>query len=167
MNRRRLDFEALRDSLLVAAGRLDRRMGGRPVELTVPAFSPRRAVYGFVDRMELPALFRAFDFANPDQHSPRRYTTTVPQQALFLMNDPFVLGQARALIARPDMAAAADPAERISRLYRLLYQRPPTSAQLELGRQYLRGAPAGEPAEAVWQRYAQALLLANEFAFVD
>ena len=56
----------------------------------------RRTVYGFIDRQNLPGLFRTFDFASPDAHSPQRFTTTVPQQALFLMNSPFVVEQAPA-----------------------------------------------------------------------
>jgi hypothetical protein len=72
MNRRRLDLEALRDSLLVAAGRLDTAMGGPSVELTQEPFPVRRTVYGFVERQNLPAMFRTFDFAGPDTHSPKR-----------------------------------------------------------------------------------------------
>ena len=64
-------------------------------------YSKRRAVYGFIDRQNLPGLFRTFDFASPDTHSPQRYTTTVPQQALFMMNSPFVIEQARALASKP------------------------------------------------------------------
>src|SRR5438445_6753774 len=62
MNRRRLDFEAQRDTLLAVVGRLDGRMRGAPVELTSRPFSPRRTIYGFIDRQNLPGLFRTFDF---------------------------------------------------------------------------------------------------------
>ena len=61
-------------------------------------------MYGFIDRQNLPGLFRTFDFASPDTHAPQRYATTVPQQALFLMNSPFVVEQAKALAARPEVA---------------------------------------------------------------
>ena len=101
MNRRRLDFEALRDSLLAAAGQLDSTMGGHSVELSTPPFAKRRAVYGFIDRQNLPGVFRTFDFATPDTTSAQRHVTTVPQQALFMMNSPFVVEQARALVAKP------------------------------------------------------------------
>ena len=94
MNRRRLDFEALRDSLLVAAGRLDKTIGGPAVQITEPPFATRRSVYGFIDRQNLPGFFRTFDFASPDAHTPRRPLTTVPQQALYMMNSPFALEQA-------------------------------------------------------------------------
>ncbi len=104
MNRQRLDFEATRDSLLAVAGTLDETRGGRPGNLGDAAFG-RRTIYGTIDRQNLPSLFRAFDFASPDATSPQRFTTTVPQQALYFMNSPFVIRQARALAARPDMRA--------------------------------------------------------------
>ena len=100
MNRQRLDFEAMRDSLLAVTGELDLTAGGRPVELFKPPFATRRTVYGLVDRQYLPGVFRVFDFANPDLHTPERYGTTVPQQALFFLNHPFVLDRARGLMKR-------------------------------------------------------------------
>ena len=75
MNRRRLDFEALRDSLLTVTGQLDTTMGGPSVEITSAPFSGRRSVYAFIDRQNLPGLLRTFDFANPDTHSPQRFIT--------------------------------------------------------------------------------------------
>ena len=98
-NRQRLDFEAMRDSILAVAGTLDLSEGGPSVVLTEPPFSPRRTVYGFIDRQNLDGVYRTFDFAVPDATSPKRFVTTVPQQALFLMNSPFVQAQARALAA--------------------------------------------------------------------
>jgi hypothetical protein len=95
MNRRRLDFEALRDTLLAAGGNLDLTVGGRAVEITGNDPAARRTVYGFIDRQNLPGLFRTFDLANPDTTSPQWFATTVPQQALYLMNSPFVLRQAQ------------------------------------------------------------------------
>ncbi len=85
-NRRRRDFESLRDATLAVAGSLDRSLGGEPVEITLETPSPRRTIYAMIDRQNLPALFRTFDFASPDAHSPGRYFTTVPQQALHLLN---------------------------------------------------------------------------------
>jgi hypothetical protein len=131
-NRRRLDLESLRDSLLVAAGRLDETMGGPSVSLTTAPFSARRSVYGFIERQNLPAFFRTFDFANPNTHTPERPLTTSPQQALFLMNSPFVFEQANHLAARSAAAnvtgveskvspqrARADAANRVRRINRL------------------------------------------------
>src|SRR5687767_5055675 len=100
-NPRRLDFEAMRDSLLAASGQLDLKMGGRPVDITAQPFIPRRSIYAFIDRQNLPGMFRTFDFASPDATSPQRFHTSVPQQALFMMNSPFVSEQAKKLADRP------------------------------------------------------------------
>src|SRR5207302_7031976 len=121
MNRRRLDFEATRDALLAVAGSLDRKVGGPPVtDMTAPSAS-RRTVYGFIDRLNLPGLFRTFDFPSPDATSPQRSTTTIAPQALFLMNNPFVLESARRVLQRPEVAAEKDPGKRVEQRYRLLY----------------------------------------------
>lgn len=149
-NRRRLQFESLRDSLIMAAGHLDRKIGGKSVDIFSEPFSNRRSVYGYIDRQNLPGTLRAFDFATPDAHSPQRFVTTVPQQALFLMNSPFALAQARALIARPEIAGEQDEAKRITTLYRLLYARSPDPEEIELGRAFLRGEHSELEAER-WQ----------------
>jgi mono/diheme cytochrome c family protein len=164
MNRRRLDFEALRDSLLAVAGRLDGRLGGAPIRDVVAPSATRRTIYGFIDRLNLPGLLRTFDFPSPDATSAQRDTTTVPPQALFLMNHPFVLECARSLCRRPDIAAERDPGRRVATLYQHLYQRHPTALELRLALDYV--AAAGSSTQA-WERYAQALLVANEFVFVD
>src|SRR5262249_38852763 len=166
MNRGRLDFEAMRDSLLFVAGRRNARVGGPPVNIVDPPFATRRSIYGFIDRQNLPGLLRTFDFASPDAHVPQRHTTTVPQQALFLMNSPFLVEQAKALVARPDVAGLAEPGPRIARLYRLLYERPPEPGETSLGLRFLAKAGRAEKLSP-WECYAQVLLLANEFAFVD
>ena len=98
-NRQRLDFEAMRDSVLAVAGTLDTTMGGPSVALQEPPLPTRRTVYGFIDRQNLDGVYRTFDFAVPDATSPKRFVTTVPQQALFLMNSPFVQQQASKLAA--------------------------------------------------------------------
>src|SRR5207249_3588694 len=78
-NRRRLEFESMRDTLLFVVGNLDPSFGGRPVDLIKKREgSSRRTVYGTIDRNDLPSLFRAFDFANPDLSTAQRDTTTVP-----------------------------------------------------------------------------------------
>ena len=82
-NRRRLDFEAMRDALLAAAGRLDTALDGRSIDIWAQPYSTRRSVYAFVDRQDLPGIFRIFDFASPDVSTPQRPTTSVPQQATF------------------------------------------------------------------------------------
>ncbi len=110
-NRRRLDLESMRDSLIAAAGRLDETVGGPSVQLTTAPFSNRRSVYGFIERQNLPAFFRTFDFANPNNSVGERAQTVSSQQALFLMNSPFVLQQAAELAARSDVAASNSSAD--------------------------------------------------------
>jgi hypothetical protein len=163
MTRKRLTWEGLRDNLLVAAGRLDPAVGGRSVDVFKEPFVTRRAVYGFIDRQNLPGTFRSFDMALPDTHAPQRFTTTVPQQALFLMNAPFVMEQAKALAAR---ANDADPTNRVAALYRLAYSRPPTAEEMQLALEFVK-APAEGMGLSPWDQLAQVLLSANEFAFVD
>jgi hypothetical protein len=164
MNRRRLDFEQLRDALILVTGKLDRRAGGPSVEITTAPFSRRRTVYGFIERQNLPGVFRTFDFANPDATSPQRYTTTVPQQALFLLNSPFVVEQAKGLASRT--AGELDPTRRIEQMYRFCFGRSPDPQERSLGLQFVQSGESGQPGTA-WDRYAQVLLLSNEFAFVD
>jgi hypothetical protein len=168
--RTRHDFEAMRDSLLSAAGTLDRTVYGRSVDLFKTPVSKRRAVYGYVDRQNLPGTLQAFDFASPEQHTPQRFQTTVPQQSLFLLNSPFVADAARAVIARSDVAKATDPAEKVKQLYRVTLCRNPTKAESDLATAFVAEA-AKETVTGgkltAWEQLAQVLLMSNEFAFVD
>jgi len=170
MNRRRLDLEAFRDSLLAASGNLDLAMEGPSIEMVSNATSRRRSVYGFVERQNLPGFFRTFDFASPDNHTPQRFTTTVPQQALFLLNSPFMVETSSALSRRKDVAENETLENKITALYRCVFGRDPRGEELELAKQFLGDTPV-KPTEKAhhqrWQRLAQALLLTNEFAFVD
>jgi hypothetical protein len=172
MNRRRLDFEGMRDALLFVSGRIDLRMGGPAVEMFEGKMSNRRSVYGFIDRQNLPGLLRTFDFANPDASNPQRFETTVPQQALFLLNSPFVMEQARQLVKRGEIASAALPEAKVRALYRVVLGRPPDGEELTMGLRFLQlaaaeTAPGGAQGLAPLERYAQVLLLTNEFMFVD
>jgi Protein of unknown function (DUF1553)/Protein of unknown function (DUF1549)/Planctomycete cytochrome C len=170
MSRRRLDFEALRDSLLYVSGLLDAKMGGPAVEMFEAKPSKRRTVYGFIDRQNLPGMLRTFDFASPDASNPQRYETTVPQQALFLMNNNFVVDQARSLVKRPDIASVQDLQVRVRKIHRLLYGRAPTATEMNLAERFLAAGETNGTASATltpWEQYVQVLLLSNEFAFVD
>ncbi|MCI0701466.1 MAG: PSD1 and planctomycete cytochrome C domain-containing protein, partial [Planctomycetia bacterium] len=165
-NRRRLDFEAMRDSLLKAAGRLDLTTGGKPIDLFKAPFSTRRTVYGLIDRTNLPGTFRVFDVASPDTHSPQRFQTTVPQQALFLLNSPFVQEQSKALASRPEIASAKTTEAKIATLYRIALSRNPTKDELSLASEFVSD---DDPKRMFgrWPQLAQVLLLSNEFAFID
>jgi len=167
MNRQRLDFEATRDTLLALAGKLDLNVGGLPVDLESEPFSTRRALYGLIDRQNLPGVLRTFDFANPDTSSQVRFHTTVPQQALFLMNSPFTIQQARALAQRPELKCAGSRAEQIQALYPLVFQRSASRAELELGEKFMDAQPHRGVSFSPLEKYAQILLLSNEVMFVD
>ena len=148
-NRRRLDFEGLRDSLLSVSGNLDRTIGGRGQEMVIAAGPSRRTIYGLVDRQNLPGLFRTFDFANPDATAPKRFETTVPQQSLYMMNSPFVIAQAERLASSQSPAA---PPEIIRQLYRIVLARDPDPDEISLGLACL-GDLAGSPRQTgtAWQ----------------
>ncbi|MBI1914480.1 MAG: DUF1553 domain-containing protein [Planctomycetes bacterium] len=171
-NRRRLDLEAMRDALLAVSGRLDHRMLGRPVDAAGDPRNARRTVYGLVDRQSLPGLYRSFDFASPDQSAERRPRTTVPQQALFGMNAPFMLEQARSLTAWAEVAQQSDPARRVTALYQHVLCRRPDATEVRLALDFVAAAekgrkqPGGSRLEP-WQQLAQVLLLTNEMMFVD
>jgi len=181
-NRQRLDLESMRDSLLAVAGDMDTKIGGPAVELTTAPYTKRRTVYGYIDRANLQNFYRSFDFASPDASSAQRYHTTVPQQALYMMNSPFVVEEARALLHRPEVTAAKDDAQRIRTLYRLLYQRLPSPDETAAGLNFLKAIAEIKPSQTAlisissapapvgltpWEEYAQTLLMTNEFNFVD
>ncbi|GAB4455513.1 MAG: PSD1 and planctomycete cytochrome C domain-containing protein [Armatimonadaceae bacterium] len=152
-NRRRLDMEQMRDSLLKASGKIDlSEVGGKSVEIWEEPFNGRRTVYGFVERQNLPQVFKTFDFASPDTHSPQRFFTTVPQQALFLMNNSFAISQARALAALPQIAGATDEGQRVRRMYLRLFNRLPDKNEEALGVAFLKQPNEETPMRtATWQ----------------
>jgi hypothetical protein len=160
MNRRRLEVEPWRDAMLAVAGNLDRTPGGPSADLSKPD-NVRRTLYGAVSRHNLDPVLRLFDFPDPNLTADRRPVTSVPLQQLFVLNSDFMARQSKALAARVT-ATGTDEAVRIRTAFRLLYGRPPTAREVELGTAFL--AAGGDGA---WEKYAQVLLSANEFAFVD
>ena len=167
MNRRRLEFEPLRDSLLAVSGVLDLQRGGKPVDIFQPS-SHRRSIYGLIDRQDLPQLLRDFDLASPDQSAERRTRTTVPQQALFMMNSPFVIEQAKAFLQQQEVATTSDSTERIHALHRIVFGRAPKKEEVAIGVEFIRIAISGEEIKLnPWEQYVQLLLLTNEFMFLD
>jgi hypothetical protein len=180
MNPRRLSFEEVRDALLAVGGRLDLTPGGRATDMFAGdgLAHRRRSLYGLVDRQFVPTVLRVFDVANPDLHVPARSETTVPQQALFALNHPFVAAQARTVVAATGAAAAA-PDDAVRRLYRAILARPPTDAQRSLATTFLThgsiagaGSRAGTAAADATEltrveQLAQVLLMSNETFFID
>ncbi|HWB99247.1 MAG TPA: PSD1 and planctomycete cytochrome C domain-containing protein [Bryobacteraceae bacterium] len=156
-NRRRLDIEALRDSLLFVSGNLDLTEGGKAVPFGDE--NSRRTVYGFVSRRKLDRMLALFDFPNANNTSEQRMSTNVPLQRLFYMNGSLVAQEAQKLAAR--LADEPDDRARIRKAYRWLFDRDPDHAEVDLGLQFLR-----ESREA-WPQYTQVLLSSNEFIFVE
>jgi len=141
-NLRRLDLEEMHDSILAIAGTLDPSVGGKSVRLSSEGFATRRALYTFIDRRNPPELFTQFDFPSPDVPSGRRYETTVPQQALFFMNNPLIIETARKLTRRPEFTKLTRTEDRVLSLYYAILQRPPTLHEIALATSYVKATPA-------------------------
>ncbi len=134
MTARRLSFEQARDAWLTVSGELDLRVGGK----SQPLFdnkNKRRTLYANIDREKVSPVLRMFDFANPDLSIPQRSETSVPQQALFAMNHPFVAERATHLTTS---LIESDPPARIERLYSRIFQRRTTVDELELAEDFVR-----------------------------
>jgi mono/diheme cytochrome c family protein len=196
MNRRRLEVEAWRDAMLAVAGRLDRALGGPSVSLDATE-NHRRTYYAAISRHDLAPLLHLFDFPDPNITSGGRVETTVPLQQLFVLNSEFIVQTSRALVNRlgANSNSREDAAAHIRQAYLWLYGRAPTEREIELGLSFV-GADSdrergdldasngwrsaqpqttgngreSRPLQANltrWEQYAQALLAANEFAYVD
>ena len=154
-HRRRLDLEQMRDTLLMLSSQLNWKMYGRPGPIDDLSYQ-RRTIYTFVERQNVPSVVKNFDFANPDSSTARRVTTTVPQQALFAMNSPFV---ARAAQSIAENTHADTPSMRVTRLYTTILGREPSTDELALGLAFVANAP--------WDQYIHILLMTNESMFID
>ena len=164
---RRLSFEELRDSWLVAAGQLvERGSGGDPVSAT----NGRRSVYSNVDRDRVPAALGIWDFANPDIPVPVRLETTVPLQGLFGLNHPMVLARARGLERRVEKESAGVLTSKVRSVYRHLYQREMGDEELDAALAFLNGSvesSSGPVGNGRFEQMVQMLLVSNEFLFLE
>jgi hypothetical protein len=148
-HRRRLDVEAMRDAMLAVSGNLDSTRGGRAISLTAPPFSGRRTVYGFIDRVQMNPMFATFDFPPPDTANTERTQTTVPQQALFALNDTFTIAQARSLALKVRESVTTTEASSASQLthslYRRIFQRTPLRREEDLAGHLLSDSGPDSP----------------------
>jgi hypothetical protein len=151
--------------MLAVAQQLDLTVGGPSLELTAPK-NCRRTLYAVVSRHELNSLLRLFDFPDPNITSGERTVTTVPLQQLFVLNSEFMVRSAKALAARLTANPDEEDAMRIRRAFPLVYGRPVTERELQLGLAFLA---EGDAASALtrWEQYAQVLLSTSEFLYVD
>jgi len=169
-NRLRLDAEQLRDAMLFVAGTLDlKNVGGPSSEFGTENY--RRTVFCKVSRYRLDNYLQVFDFPNPSTTAEQRFSTNVPLQRLFMMNNPFVYSQATKLAER--VYAKATDEDRITEAYRLVFGRKPSDEEMQLGLNFIKANPekpghdiAGEPLTA-WREYARVLMSSNEFEFVN
>lgn len=145
-NVRRLDFESLRDGLLAIGGKLDFSMFGHPVNIESEPYSPRRSIYGFVDRLNTAEFMKHFDMANAQLPTGRRHQTIVPQQSLFRMNSLLVIEQARNIVDRPEFRQSLTDQDKVKALYEIIFQRWPKPEELKLAFDFIRGpADTSEP----------------------
>lgn len=180
-NKRRLDAEVIRDSMLAVSGLLDtsRRPGslvadldGQSVSLMgfntkIPADldgSHRRSVYLPVIRDHLPDVLEHFDVANPNLVTGDRDVTNVPLQALYLLNGPFVQEQAAALATRLTKEADTRDA-RLRRAFVLCFNRPPDDREFRLATAFFAAGAADD--SKLLAGFCQALLSGAEFRNVD
>ena len=185
MPRRPLEIEAWRDAMLAVSGKLDTTIGGPSVSLASPD-NYRRTFYAAISRHDLDSMLRLFDFPDPNVTADARMATTVPLQQLFMLNSEFMVRQAKAFAARVTAVPGEPDAARIRRAFLLAYNRPPTAKELRLGLAYLQMPPSGTGTApdtpggsgskptgdgtlglSRWEQYAQVLLSANEFFYVD
>ena len=161
MSPRRMEIEIWRDSLLAVTGELDRKIGGQPTDKIFNV--KRRTLYTTIsrngDRFESDAFLRLFDFPAPASTAPRRVTSTVPQQYLFMLNSPFMIARAKALAERIQKEEKEEQAQ-VARAYAILYGRAPTEEETQIGLSFLAEKGGGIPR---FQQYAQVLLSSHEF----
>lgn len=161
MNPRRLEVETWRDSLLAVSGRLDRTLGGSPVNEILN--STRRTIYGTVsrngDRFASEKFLRTFDFPAARSTSAGRTASTVPQQYLFMMNSKFLTDCANALATQLQQGKPG-PHNQIRLAYQMVFQREPDEFEAKLALRFLTGG--GE-----LRQFAQNLLSAEEFRYAE
>jgi hypothetical protein len=189
-DRRRLEAEAIRDALLMVSGRLDQQLGNAPLSLKTYDLptgvleqnqifydtSNRRTVYLPVLRTNLYDFLTLFDFANPDLPTGHRQTTTLPTQALLLLNSPLVVDCAKQLaIQLKTEQRFNDDSARLRYAYISLFSRSPHENEEKLAFAFLEnyertldhipGAP--QRRLAAWAALCQTLLVSNGFVYVD
>jgi len=188
MNRRRLDVEALRDSLLAISGQLD----PSPAHSTVtnlpdqatgvgdkphpPFESRRRSVYLPVIRNDLRPEFSIFDFADPQTVSGRRSQTIVAPQSLYLLNSQLLRDSARSLAEKLlKRSARADEEELVRGAYREILARSPSAGERRLAFEWLaewsrddtRGSTGRSVPTASLAAFCQALMCSSQFLYLD
>ena len=170
-NRKRLTAEAIRDSILSVSGQLSMQQGGP----TIRKFSQydwgyefntiRRSVYVPLFRNTLLEVMEAFDVANPNVVSGRRSETTLPTQALYLMNSPFVNAEAERAGERIIRSGVSD-AERVRLVYRLALGREPSAVEVDVVMKFMEESKTGQKSRA-WSALVHSLFGSVDFRHLD
>jgi hypothetical protein len=182
MNRRRIDAESIRDAMLMAAGKLDRTIGGPNIPADVLAKSSattpaeygfsfadsRRSVYTPAFRNRMHELFEVFDFADQNRSVGARSQTTAAPQALLMLNSQFVMDQAAAAAKRALANESLSDDRRIDRAFRDTLGRKPSPAELAIARSTLK-SKQGDDADQqfAWERLFQGLFGSIDYRYID
>lgn len=189
MSVRRLQAEAIRDAMLAISGRLDPKIGGPSVKLHLTPFmqgrgrpgggngpvdgNGRRSLYIEIRRNFLPPMLVAFDMPIPFNAIGRRNLSNVPAQALILMNDPFVVGQA-AIWSKKLIESTPEMDQRIEQIYQQAFSRLPTAVEkqnaldfLEMQAKELNIKPAAiANSSEVWKDLCHVIMNVKEFIYL-
>lgn len=165
----RMEAEIIRDNLLTVSGTLDKKMFG-PGSLSEK--DTRRSVYLKIKRGSLIPMLQLFDAPDAIQSIGDRGVTTVPPQALALMNSPFIRQQAEKLAERIRQGGAADPAAFVEEAFWATLSRPPSSGEQESMAAFIHAQAvsyAGDPnaLNTAMADFCQTMLCLNEFVYVD
>ncbi len=174
-NRRRLEAEPIRDSILFLGGELDLTLG----KIAANTEAKRRAIYMPINRSALYEMFSTFDYVETANHIEQRSTTTVPQQALFMLNSPLVIGQASSLakdvLQNRSTSELGDERATIGDIFQRLYSRLPADSEVIRAQKFLEDAKPklasieneAERWEKAWAALCATLIAANEFIYVE
>jgi hypothetical protein len=186
--RRRLDAEAIRDTLLALSGNLDPKSGGphpfppqkdwgftqhNPFKAVYE--TNHRSVYLMTQRIQRHPYLAIFDGADPSTSTGKRFTSTTPLQALYLLNDPFVHEQSKGFAAKL-LATAGDDSARLNRAYLMAFGKPPAPEEVAASEAFLKsvraelqtaGIPADQIEQQAWQAMTRTLFRLNEFVYID
>jgi hypothetical protein len=140
----RLESESIRDAILATSGELDAAMGGAPIARAAEAQHPRRSLYLTLDRNDFPDMHTFFDGPSTSESCPRRQTSTIPLQPLYMLNDNWILDRARAFADRILSTAGNDPNKQLMTAFRLAFARDPDEKEKRLALAFL-GTATSQP----------------------
>jgi len=157
-NRRRLEVEAIRDAMLVASGR---------ISFSEDGMDKTRSMFEKLDRNKIPEMFEVFDYPNPGLVSGNRNASTVPTQALFMMNNDFVLKEATVAADKILALKGLEDEQRLDLAYLTCLGREPSEAEKTLALNYLKGNSKGTGAQEAWSGIIHGLFGCIDFRYLN